>query len=64
MTLAETVPAGQEIRVADARVTLHADPYVIYRLKSDPGAVPALISALALVLGTSLSLFSRKERDR
>jgi cytochrome c biogenesis protein ResB len=62
--LAETVPAGQQVRVADVRVTLHADPYVIYRLKSDPGAVPALISALALVLGTSLALFSRREHDR
>lgn len=62
--LAETVPAGQEIRIGDVQVTLHADPYVIYRLKGDPGAVPALISALALVLGTSLSLFSRRERGR
>jgi cytochrome c biogenesis protein ResB len=62
--LAATVAAGQEIRVADIRVTLHADPYVIYRLKRDPGALPALVSALALVLGTSLSLFSRKEHER
>ena len=61
---AETVPAGQEIRIGDVQVTLHADPHVIYRLKRDPGAVPALISALALVLGTSLSLFSRRERGR
>jgi hypothetical protein len=62
--LAETVSAGQNIPVADIRVILHADPYVIYRLKSDPGALPALASALAMVLGTSLSLFSRRERDR
>jgi cytochrome c biogenesis protein len=61
---AETVPAGEGIRIGDVHVTLHSDPYVIYRLKSDPGAVPALISALALVLGTSLSLFSRRERAR
>jgi len=64
LLLADTVPAGQEIRVADVRVTLHADRHAIYRLKHDPGAAPALISALALVLGTSLSLFSSRERSR
>lgn len=64
LLLSDTVPAGKEIRVAEVRVTLHADQHAIYRLKRDPGAAPALISALALVLGTSLSLFSSRERSR
>jgi len=62
--LAEKVSAGQEIRVADICVTLYSDPYVIYRLKSDPGALPTLLSALALVAGTALSLFSESEHEQ
>jgi len=62
--LAERVQAGQEILIAGVSVILHADRYVIYRLKSDPGAIPALLSALALVVGITLSLFSANERDK
>jgi len=62
--LTETIRAGQEISMANITVTLYGDQYVIYRLKSDPGAVPTLLSALALVLGTSFSLFAARESDK
>ncbi len=62
--VAETVQSGQEVRAGNLRITLHAAPYAVYRLKRDPGAVPALLSALALVIGTSLSLFSTRVRAR
>jgi len=60
--VAETVQSGQEVRAGDLRITLYPAPYAVYRLKRDPGAVPALLSALALVIGTSLSLFSTRVR--
>ncbi len=60
--VAETVQSGQEVRAGDLRITLYPAPYAVYRLKRDPGAVAALLSALALVIGTSLSLFSSRVR--
>jgi hypothetical protein len=60
--VAETVESGLEVRAGDLRITLYPAPYAVYRLKRDPGAVPALLSALALAMGTSLSLFSSRVR--
>jgi hypothetical protein len=55
--LAERVPVDQAIRVGDLHLTLVDEPWVIYRVKNDPASLPLLVSALALILGSSLSLF-------
>jgi hypothetical protein len=61
--LAERVLVGEEIRIDDLRFTLVDEPWVIYRVKSDPASLPLLASALGLVLGSSLSLFFSSGRS-
>ena len=60
----EGVPSGHETPIGGIHLTLEDDHYVIYRVKHDPGAVAVLISALGMVVGTTLSLFSRREHSR
>lgn len=60
LLLSKEALLGTETDVAGLLVTLETSPYAIYRVKHDPAAPALLITALALVLGTSLSLFAAK----
>ena len=62
LLLSKEVAADADIEVGEISLTLRVAPYAIYTIKHEPAAVPLLVSALALVIGTSLALFSGKER--
>ncbi len=59
--LSEPVLSGVDVEVGAIVVSLETSAYAIYRLKYDPAAVAVLIAALALLGGTSLSVFAPRE---
>ena len=56
------VQSGLDVGLGEIFLTLQAAPYGTYGIKHDPAAAVLLVSALALVIGTSLTLFSGKGR--
>jgi hypothetical protein len=60
LLLNKEVMSGVDVEVGELFLTLQAAPYAIYGVKHDPATAALLLSALALAMGTSLSLFSGK----
>jgi len=60
LLLNKEVKSGVDVEVGEFFLTLRTAPDAIYGVKHDPATTALLLSALALAMGTSLSLFSGK----